>query len=357
MGAQPTKVHSSLNVLRGTPIEVWSKSEGRWIQAVIGAPKDVRDPPPEISAVLVLFKETVGGRTDAYKWIPSEEIHQLIRARPESKRQAGMMDSMASMSFGTQYDGSGYSKRGAAPQGQMASMGVMGSIPAERPQEQGVMASMMASVGMAPAPSVPASRCESMASMASTIDHNGSRFDCRSSFDQRAPAHMQTLDHNSSRIAPPGARYTGGNSFRIPEESPGFMASFMGSATQPQQHRLPTGQSFNNFSSQATDYGQHGQHGEQQQGGVMASLMAGMGGSVPASLMGSQNGSMASMTSMVGTVPNGQSFRCENTSPNRTPMGSFGHGKMTEPASNPMSSFMNSFNFAGTAPSTYPQHP
>lgn len=334
MGAQPTKVHSTLAVLRGTPIEVWSRSEGRWIQAVIGAPKDVRDPPPEASAVLVLFKEVVGGRTDAYKWVPAEEIHTLIRARPESKRQAGMMDSMASTTFGTQYDGSSYSKRGAAPQGQaanMASMGVMGSIPAERPEEPaGVMSSIMASVGLAPAPSAAPS---SMASMASTIDHNGSRFDHRSSFDQRAPSFMQTIDHNSSRIAPPG--------HSIPEESPGFMASLMAAPTHPQQHCDPNG----HFSSQATDYAPYRQ---QQQGGVMASLMAGMGGSVPTSLMGSHNGSMASMTSMVGGS--------ENKSPNRTPMGSMS-GKMAESASNPMSSFMSSMGFAGTAPSTYPQHP
>jgi hypothetical protein len=96
MGAQPTKVQSSLQVLRGTPVEVWNKSEGRWIKAVIGAPKDVREAPPDSTAVLVLFKEVVKGRTDAYKWVKAEDIPQLIRARPEAKEQAGMFDSMAS---------------------------------------------------------------------------------------------------------------------------------------------------------------------------------------------------------------------------------------------------------------------
>jgi len=70
MGNQPaSQVQSTLQAMRGTPVEVYSKSEGRWIAAVIGGPKDVREPPPAPTAILVLFKEPVGGRTDAYKWI------------------------------------------------------------------------------------------------------------------------------------------------------------------------------------------------------------------------------------------------------------------------------------------------
>lgn len=317
-------------------MEVWSKSEGRWIEAVIGAPKDIREPPPDTSAVLVLFKETVGGRTDAYKWIKSDDIPQFIRARPEAKRQAGMFDSMASFSTVFEHR-SNFEKRDAnghaapktqhglaAPQNpqhpkhHLASMGPMASIPAERPEEQlGVMSSIMASVGIGAVPEQqqdwrehhPPSSMASMApSMASTIDQNSSRLERR-----------------------PMGRFGGGGmqsmASTIPEERPGFMESFMSTSnnlnSQQQQQYHP-----NVYMPQAmTDPAPHVEH----QGGVMASLM-GMGGSI----MGSQNGSMASMTSMV--APN------ENVSPNRTPNGSM-NGKVQAPVANPMSSFMSSMGF------------
>lgn len=354
MGAQPTKVQASLGQLRGTPVQVYSKSEGRWIDAVIGAPKDVREPPPDTSAVLVLFKEIVGGRSDAFKWVKSDDIPQLIRARPESKRQAGMMDSMASVNFGTQYDGSSYAQRPTAepekqvmstkpngnvammatmPNGNnaMASFGPMGSVPAERPESAGVMSSLMASVGLAPA--------SSMGSFASTIDQNGSRFASRPD-----PHHMHTAVT------------------AVPEESPGLFASFMGTPTHPQQHYNPEAssngfmKSFMETQPQNYDPNVHrplsmdsapqSQAGSfpSQQGGLMASLM-GMGGSVPASLMGSTTGSAASMTSMVD--------RGENRSPNRTPMSSISGKPMVttvpEPETTP--GFMSTLVF-GAPPQT-----
>jgi len=284
---------------------VWSKSEGRWIKAVIGAPKDVREPPPETTAVLVLFKEMVGGRNDAYKWIKCEEVPQYIRARPELKQQAGIMDTMASQNFGTMFENrSAFEKRGADPARQMASMGplatAMSSVPAERPvelppaQPAGVMSNIMASVGMGTA--MPPS---AMMSMASTIDQNSSRLDKR-----HAGYPMGTMAST------------------IPEEGPAYMSSMMsargtGQPYDPNVHLHPT---------MATDPAPHLQP---QPEGFMASLM-GMGGSLPASMMGSTNGSMISMV--------------ENKSPNRTPMGSM-TGKGPAPPSNPMASFMSSMGF------------
>lgn len=365
MGATPTKVQSSLVQLRGTPVEVWSKSEGRWIEAVIGAPKDVREAPPETTAVLVLFKEVVGGRTDAYKWIKADDIHQFIRARPEAKRQAGMFDSMAS--FSTMFEHrSNFEKRDANglanmvtcdangyggpktqhgivslgamatapqhpqhPQNHMASLGPMGTIPVERPEEQpGVMSSIMASVGIGAVPSQhhdwrehhPPSSMASMApSMASTIDHNSSRLE---------RAHM-------GRVGGMGNMQSVAST--IPEERPGFMSSITGSSSQQQQQKYHP----NVYMPQAmmTNPQPHDEH----QGGVMASLM-GMGGSI----MGSQSGSMASMTSMA--APN------ENVSPNRTPNGST-NGKTQAPAANPMSSFMSSMGFTAVPESHVSQTP
>lgn len=353
-------------------MEVWSKSAGRWIEAVIGAPKDVREAPPETTAVLVLFKEVVGGRNDAYKWIKSDDIPQFIRARPEAKRQAGMFDSVAS--FSTMYEHrSNFEKRDANglanmvtcnanevsapktqhglaapqhpqhpnhhmaslgpmatspqhPQNHMASLGPMASIPAERPEEQpGVMSSIMASVGIGAVPEQqhawrehhPPSSMASMApSMASTIDHNSSRLERQPMGRSGGMGNMQSMAST------------------IPEERPGFMESFMGTSAashhqQQQQHHQQQQYHPNVYMPQAmmTNPQPHGEH----QGGVMASLM-GMGGSI----MGSQSGSMASMTSMV--APN------ENVSPNRTPNGSM-NGKVQAPSANPMSSFMSSMGF------------
>jgi len=362
MGAQATKVQSSLAVLRGTPVEVWSKSENRWIQSVIGAPKDVREPPPAESAVLVLFKEVVGGRSDAYKWVAADDIPTMIRARPEAKREAGMMDTMADpTSFATQYDHrSAFEKRGAEPQKQ-----TMNPI-AEQEQEQpsGVMSSLMASLtdpslpaawgrmaapsaSPSAAPSAAPSAMQSMApSMASTIDQNASRFGPRQpghpmKSQQGFPAGsmMQTIDQNSSRLDPrhgtpmgsamgnqsghPMGSMMGSMASSIPEDKPhpNFMASMMGNMNQTQGP--PPQQYDSNVHMPAM--------APAEQGGVMASLFGMTGGSVPASLMGSQNGSMSSM---VGYG--------ENSSPNRTPMASL-NGKFQAPANGqiPMQSYAN----------------
>jgi len=347
MGAQPTKVQSSLQVLRGTPVEVWSKSEGRWIAAVIGAPKDVREPPPESSAVLVLFKEVVGGRSDAFKWVKADDIPELIRARPEAKQQAGMMDSVASPNFNTMYEHrSAFEKRGVEPQQHSHTMQPIAEAGYQSHTEQpsGVMSSFMASfTGSA----LPASAMASMApSMASTIDQNASRL------DPRQPMHpmgsmMQTIDQNASRLDPHQPTYPMGSMMgsmmSVPEERPSFMSSMMGGQGttphyDPNVHMPTMAQTMPPADPQA---------------GIMASLM-GMGGSLPPSMMGSQNGSMTSMTSMA--------YGGENTSPNRTPMGSM-NGKMQpsmQPhAQNPMSSFMSSMGFnmepeskAATMPAT-----
>jgi len=306
MGAQPAKVQSTLGVLRGTPVEVYSKSEGRWINAVIGAPKDVREPPPESTAVLVLFKEVVGGRTDAFKWIKAEEISEYVRARPESKRAAGMMDSVIDTNFGTMFENrSAFEKRGNEPAQQMASMGPMGSIPVERPADAspGVMSTIMASVGMAQPQETSA-----MSSIATTIDQNGSLL------QQRAAESAYV--HSAA------------------EERPGFMSTLMGSAVvqRPYDPNVHAPQS-------TADMLPRGQSHYEQPQGVMASIM-GMGGSLPASIMGSTNGSMMSMTSMVDNRCSSMVLE-ENRSPNRTPMGSM-NGKAQSPAMNPMSSFMNS---------------
>lgn len=363
MGAQATKVQSSLQVLRGTPVEVWSKSEGRWIQSVIGAPKDVREPSPAESAVLVLFKEVVGGRSDAYKWVAADDIPTMIRARPEAKRQAGMMDTMAGTSFATQYDHrSTFEKRGAEPQKQTM-------IPiAEQEQEQssGVMSSLMASLaigssvtGGSAAPSAAPSACPSAApsamqsmapSMASTIDQNASRFGPRQpghpmGSQQGFPAGsmMCTIDQNCSRLDPsrhgtpigstmgnqsgyPMGSMMGNIASSIPEDKPhpSFMASMMGNMNQTQG---PPPQKYDpNVHMPAM--------APAPQDGVMARLMGMTGGSVPASLMGSQNGSMSSM---VGYG--------ENSSPNRTPMASL-NGKLQAPPANPMQSIMCSMGFS-----------
>jgi len=109
----------------------------------------------------------------------------------------------------------------------------------------------------------------------------------------------------------------------IPEDKPhpSLMASMMGNMTQtqgpPPEHYDP-----NVHMPPAAPAAQ---------GGVMASLFHMTGGSVPASLMGSQNGSMSSM---VGYG--------ENSSPNRTPMASL-NGKLQAPANGqiPMQSYAN----------------
>jgi len=321
MGNQPTQVQQTVGALRGTPVEVWSKSEGRWIQAVIGAPKDVREPPPESTAVLVLFKDIVGGRTDAYKWVQFDDVAHVIRARPEAKRQAGMMDTMAESNFATTFEHrSAFEERPAAPVQQMCSMGPMASIPGERPQQQqSVMSSIMASVGVGAA--LPPSAMGSMApSMASTVDQNSSRLD-------RRPNYGHPM---------------GGMQTSIPEERPGFMSTIMSGPSpmvSAQQERPGFMSTIMSGPSPMVSAQQHHPshtpcaQPQAQQGGVLTSLMS-IGGSLPASLMGSANGSMTSMVSYG-----------ENKSPNRTPLGSM-NGKVKGPDySNPMSSFMSSMGF------------
>jgi hypothetical protein len=146
-----------------------------------------------------------------------------------------------------------------------------------------------------------------------------------------APSMASTIDQNSSRLIKrsshgPMASYAS-TMVSVPEEKPGFMESIMG-ATHGGYHRYDP-----NAHLPATAEAPHS-----QTGGVMQSLM-GMGGSLPASLMGSH----ASMTSMVGPS--------ENKSPNRTPMGSM-NGKMQAPESNPMASLMSTMGFGNVAPDT-----
>merc|ERR1719198_105696 len=102
---------------------------------------------------------------------------------------------------------SAFEQRGAAPTNQFASLGVMASVAAERPQEQqqGMMSTIMASVGMAPAAP---SAMGSMASMASTVDQNASML------RQRPAAY------------PMGSMA----STAIPEEQPGFMSTIIGTS-------------------------------------------------------------------------------------------------------------------------------
>jgi hypothetical protein len=196
--------------------------------------------------------------------------------------------------------------------GSMGSMASMGSIPVEHPTEQpGIMNSIMASVGIGGAVADP------MASMASTIDQNSSRFERRPS--------MNPMGSMCSTIA---------------EERPAYMNSVMASSAartdyNPNVH-MPPSQS---FPAQTSFH--------EQQGGVMASIM-GMGGGLTGSMMESRSGSVmgsanGSMTSMVAPS--------ENRSPNMTPMGSM---KAAEPASNPMASFMSSIGIMPASAASMP---
>lgn len=403
MGAQPAvQVQSSLHVLRGTPVEVYSKSQGRWIAAVIGGPKDVREPPPAPTAILVLFKEIVGGRDDAYKWIRYEDVPKFIRARPEAKRQAGMMDSMASENFGTMFENrSAFDKRAAAPTKQVAPMASMPSIPPEQPHEQppsGVMATLMSSlnfgqasqgsfaIGQGSQASLPASAMGSFnlgqapqgsfaigqgslpsSAMGSfnigqapqgsfSIGNVGMAPSAVGSFNMDRCASMaSTIDQNSSRLMKRPASHPMGSmastTIHEEEEQPGLFSSMMGSFNMgpaPQQshtnvmssmppppprpqghgqgqgyshgHAAPRGNSQGHAAPRGNSAGHSGHAG--QQGGLMSTMMA------------SNNGSMASCPSMVAYT--------ENTSPNRTPMGST-NGKVQ---AHPMAGFMNSMGFA-----------
>jgi hypothetical protein len=309
MGAQPTKVRSSLEGLRGAPIEVWNKTEGRWIKAVVGAPQDVREQPPDNTAVLVLYKEAVRGRTDAYKWIKQEDIPQLIRARPESKQQAGMLDSMRE-SFGTMFDNrSSFDARLApqsfdarlAPQKSMGmeSVASMQSIPVERPQAQqqaGVMNSVIAAVGLQ----------RPSASFASTVD-------------QDSLGHRGNMPRMASMAS------------TIPEDHVGFMGSMMASAMPPKQgqqynpniHTTPTMRSQMGNPMASHMQSQTSSHMQSQTGGMMSSQMAQQANAgVMASLMGMGPATGSAMGShYAGSLPASMVLE-ENRSPNRTPMAS-----------------------------------
>lgn len=220
---------------------------------------------------------------------------------------------MIDTNFGTMFENrSAFEQRNAQP-APMASMGPMGSIPAEQPQAppQSMVGNFMASVGLAPS---------AMASMASTVDQNSSML------QQRATNPMESTRNSEA-------------------DRPGFMSTIMSPAApahSPEMHNVRE----DPFMSRAGNVGSLGAgapaYGEPE--GIMASIM-GMGGSLPASMMGSNNGSVASMTSMVDYS--------ENRSPNRTPTGSM-NGKAQPSA---MSSIMSSIGFsmepdtkAGTVP-------
>jgi hypothetical protein len=338
MGAQPTKVQSSLEMLRGTPIEVWNKTESRWVKAVIGAQKDVREAPPDPTAVLVLYQEAVRGRTDAYKWIRQEDIYTLIRARPESLKQAGMLDSMME-SFGTMFDNrSSFHAALTAPQhapshGSIAPS--MVSIPVERAQavvtEQSMLVtdqSMYAEHPMNSAMAAPSAR--PVASFASTVDQN--------SLGQQ---------HRWSSMAS-----------TVPEDRAGFMGNLMpaimasnfsnsGQQYNPNVH-LPSpamdSQMGSTFGSHMQSQSMYSQMPPNGGGGIMASLMG----------MGPANGGGAG--SHAGSVAESMVIG-ENRSPNRSPMSSMAGsakgsvygsmtgshtGKVESPAPGPMGSMMNS---------------
>jgi len=334
MGAQPAKVHSSLEMLRGTPIEVWNKTESRWVKAVVGSPKDVRESPPNPTAVLVLYQERINGRTDGYKWIRQEDIPQLLRARPEMAKEAGMMQSVMD-TFGTMFDNPSSFEARPTKGGQpaishpMYSAASHGSIPFERPQaqpQQDMMSTFMASVGLAPAASNP---MMPSASFASTVDQNSA-----------------LQQNNFARV--------GSMASTIPEDQAvGFMDSIMGSMAmmRPGQnydaaaHAPPTmhnniGGPMQSFRMPNETYCQAPEHNA---GGVMASLMGmGMVGSRAGSHVGSYAPSMVleenrspnrtPMSSMMGSV---KGSACENMNPYAVAANAH--------APNPMSSFMGSF--------------
>jgi hypothetical protein len=337
MGAQPTKVRSSLEMLRGAPIEVWNKTEARWVKAVIGSPKDVREVPPDDTAILVLYQEAVRGRTDAYKWIRQEDIPQLIRARPECKKQAGMMDSMVE-SFGTMFDNrSTFDARPAVPQAaSMQSAQSMQSIPVERPQVApqpgGAMSSVMAAVGLAPGPSMPA------ASFASTVDQDS--LGMRGNF-QRGTSMASTVPENNIGFMESMMASMAPNSG--PQYNPNVHSAAMRSHAAPApMSSLMQSQTGGAMSSQVAHQGgaMSSQMAQQSNAGVMASLM-GMG-PVTGSAMGSH---------YAGSFPASMVLD-ENRSPNRTPMGSvkgdaFGSyagsapSAVVKPEPGPMSSMMS----------------